>query len=250
MDLGIEGRVALVLGASKGMGRAIAAELVSEGARAAICARSRERISATADEIGATGYVHDTGNLDAAGPLIESVEGSLGPIDILVCNTGGPPGSPDALSFTREQWQQAYASLVLGQMALIDRLIPGMRERGFGRIVNVVSTSVREPIANLMLSNAHRASMITAFKTIARQVAADGVTLNSILPGRIATDRAYSLGQSREAVEASAAAEVPAGRMGTVEEFAAVAVFLCSARASYVTGETIAVDGGLLRSVF
>jgi 3-oxoacyl-[acyl-carrier protein] reductase len=101
-----------------------------------------------------------------------------------------------------------------------------------------------------MLSNAHRASMITAFKTIARQVAGDGVTLNSLLPGRIATDRAFSLGQSREAVEASAAAEVPAGRMGTVEEFAAVAVFLCSARASYVTGETIAVDGGLLRSVF
>jgi 3-oxoacyl-[acyl-carrier protein] reductase len=250
MDLGIEGRVALVLGASKGMGRAIAAELVSEGARAAICARSRERINATAAEIGATGYIHDTGNLDAAGPLVDAVQEALGPIDILVCNTGGPPGSPDALSFTREQWQQAYASLVLGQMALIERVIPGMRERGFGRIVNVVSTSVREPIANLMLSNAHRASMITAFKTIARQVAGDGVTLNSLLPGRIATDRAFSLGQSREAVEASAAAEVPAGRMGTVEEFAAVAVFLCSARASYVTGETIAVDGGLLRSVF
>ena len=250
MDLGIEGRVALVLGASKGMGRAIAAELVSEGARAAICARSRERINATAAEIGATGYVHDTGNLDAAGPLVDTVEDALGPIDILVCNTGGPPGSPDPLSFTREQWQQAYASLVLGQMALIERVIPGMRERGFGRIVNVVSTSVREPLADLMLSNAHRASMITAFKTIARQVAGDGVTLNSLLPGRIATDRAFDLGESREAVEASAAAEVPAGRMGTVEEFAAVAVFLCSARASYVTGETIAVDGGLLRSVF
>jgi 3-oxoacyl-[acyl-carrier protein] reductase len=250
MELGIEGRVALVLGASKGMGRAIAAELVSEGARAAICARSRERINATAAEIGARGYVHDTGNLDAAGPLVDAVEDALGPIDILVCNTGGPPGSPDPLSFTREQWQQAYASLVLGQMALIERVIPGMRERGFGRIVNVVSTSVREPLGNLMLSNAHRASMITAFKTIARQVAGDGVTLNSLLPGRIATDRAFDLGESREAVEASAAAEVPAGRMGTVEEFAAVAVFLCSARASYVTGETIAVDGGLLRSVF
>jgi 3-oxoacyl-[acyl-carrier protein] reductase len=250
MELGIEGRVALVMGASKGMGRAIAAELVGEGARAAICARSRERINATANEIGATGYVHDTGNLDAAGPLVDTVEEALGPIDILVCNTGGPPGSPDPLSFTREQWQAAYASLVLGQMALVERVIPGMRERGFGRIVNVASTSVREPIANLMLSNAHRASMVAAFKTIARQVAGDGVTLNTLLPGRIATDRAYSLGQSREAVEASAAAEVPAARMGTVEEFAAVAVFLCSARASYVTGETIAVDGGLLRSVF
>jgi 3-oxoacyl-[acyl-carrier protein] reductase len=134
-------------------------------------------------------------------------------------------------------------------MALVGRIIPGMRERGFGRIVNVASTSVREPIGNLMLSNAHRASMITAFKTIARAVAGDGVTLNSLLPGRIATDRAYSMAGSPEAAEASAAAEVPAGRMGQPEEMAAAAAFLCSARAAYVTGETLAVDGGMSRSI-
>jgi 3-oxoacyl-[acyl-carrier protein] reductase len=128
--------------------------------------------------------------------------------------------------------------------------VPGMRERGFGRVLNVVSAGVREPIANLMLSNAHRVSMINAFKTIARQVAADGVTLNSVLPGRIDTDRILELMGSREAAEEFAREEVPARRMGTVEEFAAVAAFLCSTRASYVTGETVVVDGGMTRSVF
>ena len=134
-------------------------------------------------------------------------------------------------------------------MALVEAAMPGMRERGFGRIVNVVSTSVREPISTLMLSNSHRAAMVTAFKTVARQVAADGVTLNSVLPGRIATDRQRDTEGSMEAAERNARAEVPARRLGTVDEFAAAAVFLCSARASYITGETLAVDGGLTQSV-
>ena len=116
-----------------------------------------------------------------------------------MCNTGGPPGGPDALGFTREQWQAAYTSLVLGPMALVEAVVPGMRERGFGRVVNVAGTGVREAIPNLMLSNAHRISMINAFKTIARQVAADGVTLNTVLPGRIDTDRLLELLGSREA---------------------------------------------------
>jgi 3-oxoacyl-[acyl-carrier protein] reductase len=250
MDLGCNGKVALVTGASKGLGRAIAAELVAEGASVAIASRSRERIEATAAEVGATPYVHDSADLDDAARLVADVQERLGPIDILVCNTGGPPGGPDALGFTREQWQAAYATLVLAPMSLIEAVMPGMRERGFGRILDVVSAGVREPIANLMLSNAHRVSMINAFKTLARQVAPDGVTLNSILPGRIDTDRLGELYGSREAAAASAAKEVPAGRLGTVEEFAAVAAFLCSARASYVTGETVVVDGGMTRSVF
>jgi 3-oxoacyl-[acyl-carrier protein] reductase len=250
MDLGLTGKVALVTGASKGIGRGIAAELVAEGARVAISSHSRERVEATAAELGATPYVHDTSDLDHAAVLVAEVEQALGPIDVLVCNTGGPPGGPDALGFTREQWQAAYAALVLGPMALVEAVLPGMRERGFGRVVNVASTSVREPISNLMLSNTHRVAMVDAFKTLARQVAADGVTLNTVLPGRIDTDRLAELLGSREAAAAAAAEEVPAGRLGTVEEFAAVAVLLCSARASYVTGETVAVDGGLLRSVF
>jgi 3-oxoacyl-[acyl-carrier protein] reductase len=250
MDLGLDGKVALVTGASKGIGRAIAAELVAEGARVAIASRSRERIEATAADVGATPYVYDSSDLDAAPRLVADVQERLGPIDILVCNTGGPPGGPDALGFTRDQWQAAYATLVLAPMALIEVVMPGMRERGFGRIVNVVSAGVREPIPNLMLSNAHRVSTINAFKTLARQVAADGVTLNSVLPGRIDTDRLGELYGSREAAAESAAQEVPAGRLGTVEEFAAVTSFLCSARASYVTGETVVVDGGMTRSVF
>jgi 3-oxoacyl-[acyl-carrier protein] reductase len=249
MDLGITGRVALVTGASKGIGRAIAAELAAEGARVAISSRSRERITATAGAIGATGFVHDSSDLDDAPRLVRDVEGALGPVEILVCNTGGPPGGPDALGFTREQWEAAYAELVLAPMALVERVMPGMRSRAWGRVLNVVSTSVREPLPHLMLSNSHRAAMITAFKTLARQVAADGVTLNSVLPGRIATDRIFEMSGSREAAEASAREQVPAGRMGTVEEMAAAAAFLCSERASYVTGETLAVDGGLTRSV-
>jgi 3-oxoacyl-[acyl-carrier protein] reductase len=249
MDLGITGRVALVTGASKGIGRAIAAELAAEGARVAISSRSRERIAATAGEIGATGFVHDSSDLDDAPRLLRDVEGAVGPVEILVCNTGGPPVGPDALAFTREQWEAAYAELVLAPMALVERVMPGMRSRGWGRVLNVVSTSVREPLPHLMLSNSHRAAMITAFKTLARQVAADGVTLNSVLPGRIATDRIFELSGSREAAEASAREQVPAGRMGTVDEMAAAAAFLCSDRASYVTGETLTVDGGLTRSV-
>jgi 3-oxoacyl-[acyl-carrier protein] reductase len=249
MDLVIAGRVALVTGASTGIGRAIAAELVAEGANVAVSSRSRERIDEAAAAIGATGFLFDSADVDAAPGLLHAVEDALGPIDILVPNTGGPPGGADPLAFTREQWEQAYRTLVLSTMALVTGVVPGMRERGFGRVVNVVSTSVREPIGNLMLSNAHRAAMITAFKTIARDVAADGVTLNSVLPGRIATQRIFDLGGSREDAERSAAEQVPAGRLGTVEEMAAAAVFLCSARASYITGERVTVDGGFTRSI-
>jgi 3-oxoacyl-[acyl-carrier protein] reductase len=250
MDLGLEGKVALVTGASKGIGRAIAAELVAEGARVAVSSRSRERVAAAASAIGAAEFVHDASDLDAVPGLVDDVVAQLGPIDVLVCNTGGPPGGDDALGFTREQWEAAYRSLVLGPMALIETVVPGMCERGFGRVLNVVSAGVREPIPNLMLSNAHRVSMINAFKTLARQLAAEGVTFNSVLPGRIDTDRIIELMGSREAAEAFVRENVPARRMGTVEEFAAVAVFLCSARAGYVTGETVVVDGGMTRSVF
>ena len=248
MDLGLEGRVALVTGASAGIGRAIASELTTEGATVAVSSRSRERIDATASAIGARGYLHDNADLDGAPELLRRVEADLGPLEVLVTNTGGPPGGPDALGFSRDQWEAAYRDLVLGPMALVECALPGMRERGFGRILNVSSSSVREPIPTLMLSNTHRSGLLAAFKTLARQVAADGVTLNTLLPGRIDTDRLAEMMGSREAAAEGARAEVPAGRLGTVEELAAVAAFLCSERASYVTGAAVRVDGGLTRS--
>jgi len=246
VKLGLQGRVALVTGASKGIGHAIAAELAAEGARVAMTARSADRIAAAAEPLGALGLVHDGADLDGAPALVERVEAELGPIDVLVCNTGGPPGG-EPLDFTRDQWRDAYESLVLGPMALVHAVVPGMRERGWGRIVNVVGTTVREPIPNLMLSSVHRAGMITGFKTVARDVAADGVTLNSILPGLISTERVTGLFGSEEA--AAEAMGLPAGRLGTVEEMSAAAVFLCSERAGYISGETLTVDGAATRSV-
>jgi 3-oxoacyl-[acyl-carrier protein] reductase len=248
MDLGLTGRTALVTAASQGIGRAIAAELVAEGARVVISSRSAT--DATAREIGAEAALQwDSADIDGATVLVDRAQEIVGPLDILVCNTGGPPMGPDALAFTREQWQAAYETLVLAPMALIERALPGMRERGWGRVINVVSTSVVEPLPYLMLSNAHRSSMTAAFKTISTQVAADGVTLNSVLPGRIGTSRLADASGSLEAAQEAAKTMVPAARLGTPEEMAAAAVFLCSDRAGYITGASLAVDGGLLRSV-
>jgi len=249
MDLGLSGRVALVTGASKGIGRAIAAELVAEGCSVAISSRSRESIDEAAGAIGATAFVWDSADLDAAPRLLRDVEGKLGPIDVLVCNTGGPPAGPDPLGFSREQWEEAYRTLVLAQIALIERVVPGMRRRGWGRVVSVASTTVREVSDVLMLSNTHRAGLLAALKTISRSVAGDGVTLNSVLPGRIAPDRIFSLSGSRENAEAMAREQIPAGRLGTVEEMAAAAAFLCSDRASYITGQALAIDGGSMTSI-
>jgi 3-oxoacyl-[acyl-carrier protein] reductase len=250
MDLGLDGRAALVTGASKGIGRGIAAALVAEGARVAISSRSAEGIAATAAEIGATGFAWDSADVDGAADLVAAAQEALGaPIDVLVCNTGGPPAGADALAFTREQWETAHRTRVLGPLALFAAVMPGMRERRWGRILNVASTSVREPIPAIMLSNTERAGALAAFKTIARQVAADGVTLNTLLTGTILTDRAISLAGSEEAVRERARERIPAGRPGTVEEFAAVAAFLCGQPASYVTGAAIPVDGGLLQGV-
>jgi 3-oxoacyl-[acyl-carrier protein] reductase len=246
MDLGIAGRIALVTGASRGIGAGIAQELAREGARVAIASRSRERVEATAAQLGATGFVYDSCDVDAAPGLVAEVGDALGgPVEILVTNTGGPPSGPDPTAFTRDQWEGAYRDLVLAPMALIEAALPAMRDRRWGRIVNVSSNSVREPIDNLMLSNVHRSAALSAFKTLARAVAADGVTLNTLLTGRIATDRLIELYPSMEA----AAEGIPAGRLGTVEEMAAVAAFLCSDRASFVTGEAVRVDGAMTRGV-
>jgi 3-oxoacyl-[acyl-carrier protein] reductase len=248
MDLGLDGKAALVTGGSKGIGRAIAEALVAEGAQVALTSRSGERAEEAAAAIGARGYAFDSGDLDAIPALLQAVERDLGPIEVYIANTGGPPAG-DPLEFTREQWRAAQASLLLSPMEILQRLLPGMRERGFGRIVAIGSSAVREPIDNLQLSNAHRPGLVAAFKVLARQFAADGVTFNTVHPGRIATDRIIDTAGSAEAAEAQARETIPAGRLGTVEELAAAAVFLCSRQASYITGTTLLVDGGLTRSV-
>lgn len=245
MDLRVGGRVALVTGASKGLGWGVAAALGREGAVVAISSRSQERVDAAAATLGARGFVHDAADAEGAAKLARAVEHQLGPIDILITNSGGPPASPDGRLFSREQWRAAYEVLLLGQIALIEAVLPGMRERKWGRILSLSSSVVREPNAALILSASHRAGLLAALKTIARQVAPDGVTINTALPGVIATDRARAIG----ADSPQWLAEIPMGRLGTVEEFAAAAAFLCSEPAGYITGTTLVVDGGAMRSV-
>jgi 3-oxoacyl-[acyl-carrier protein] reductase len=248
VDLGIEGKVALVTGASAGLGYAVASALAAEGARVAITSRSGQRIEAAARKIGARGYIHETSDIARAPALVALVEQQLGPIDILT-NTGGPPPSPDPLGYSDAQWEAAYRDLVLAPIALIQKVLPGMRQRHWGRILNLSSSAVREPIPNIMLSSAHRSGILAAFKTLARHVAADGVTVNSVLPGRIATQRIIDLSGSLQAAQKAAATEVPAGRLGRVDEFGAAAAFLCSEPAAYITGVALLVDGGLTRSI-
>ena len=247
MDLGLEGRVALVTAASSGIGFGIAQALAAEGASVAISSRSRERIEAAAGKIGARPYVFDTMDLDAAPGLIDAVEADLGPLSILVTNTGGPPGG-EPLEFSRDQWEDAYRELVLSPLALIEHAAPGMRERGFGRIVSVSSSAARAPIPALLLSTAHRSALLATFKLLAGRLAADGITLNTILPGRFGTDRLVHVHGTMEAAEEAARRDVPIGRLGTIEEIGAAGAFLCSERASYITGVALPVDGGLLRA--
>ena len=249
MDLGLGGKVALVTGGSKGIGHGIATGLAAEGVQVALTSRSTERAQEVADELeGARGYGFDSGDLDAIPALLEAVERDLGPLDIYIANTGGPPAG-DPLEFTREQWETAQRTLLLSPMTILERVLPGMRERGFGRVVAIGSMAVSEPIDALQLSNAHRPGLVAAFKVLARQAARDGVTLNHVHPGQIATDRMIDTAGSLEAAQKRAEENVPTGRLGTVEELAAAAVFLCSQQAAYINGTAILVDGALTRSV-
>jgi 3-oxoacyl-[acyl-carrier protein] reductase len=260
MDLGLKGRVALVMGSSAGIGLGIAEALAREGARVAVVSRSRGRAEEAAATIagvkvgvstsGATApFVADTDDVDRLVELPAEVEAALGPVDILVANTGGPPLG-NALSHELDHWERAYRSLVLAPRMLAGVAVLGMRERGWGRIVNVGSTSTREPIPGLTLSNSHRMAAVGFFKTLAREVAADGVTVNTVATGRFATERIASNYGSMEAAEAAAQRDVPAGRLGRPEEYGDLVAFLCSERAAYVTGAVIPIDGGMLRSAF
>jgi 3-oxoacyl-[acyl-carrier protein] reductase len=249
MDLGLENRTALVMGASRGIGRAIAAALAREGCRVAIASRSRERIeeAAAAIDPSPSPFVADASDPERLAALPGEVEAELGPLEVLVANAGGPPFG-GALEHGLAEWEQAYRALVLAPVVLAGAVLPGMRERGWGRIVNVGSSSTREPIPGLNLSNAHRMAAVGFLKTLAREVAGDGVTVNTVATGRFATERLASAGGSLEAAEAASREEVPAGRLGRPEEYGDLVAFLCSERAAYITGTVIPIDGGLLRS--
>ncbi len=251
MNLGLEGRVALVMGASRGIGRGIAAALAGEGARVATASRSREQIEAAAAAIDGevSPFVADTNDLERLAQLPGEVEAALGSVEILVANTGGPPLG-GALDHDLDEWESAYRSLVLAPRVLAGAVVPGMRERHWGRIVNVGSSATREPIPGLNLSNAHRTAAVGFFKTLSREVAADGITVNTVATGRFATERLASNAGSMAAAEQAAGSEVPAGRLGTPEEYGDLVAFLCSERAAYLTGTVIPLDGGLLHSAF
>jgi 3-oxoacyl-[acyl-carrier protein] reductase len=250
MDLGIEGKVALVMGASKGIGRGVAGVLAREGAAVAVSSRSGERCEELAAELGggARAFVADTADLDRMGSLPREVSETMGPLEILVTNTGGPaPGG--VFDNPRTEWEATYRSLVLGPRTLVETALPSMRERGWGRIVNVASSSVKEPIPSLALSNAHRMAMVGLFKTLASEVADEGITANTVATGRFATERLVDSYGSLEEAERLAREQVPAGRLGRPEEYGDLVAFLCSERAAYLTGTVIPLDGGLLRSV-
>ncbi len=250
MDLGIEGRTALVLGASRGIGRGIAASLAREGARVAIASRTPEALVKTAAEIDGEvrAFGAETGNLEHLAGVPAQVEQELGPIDILVTNTGGPPPG-GGLENELDEWQAAYTSLVLAPRVLVEAVVPGMRTRRWGRIVNVGSSSTRQPIPELNLSNVHRAAAVGFFKTLAAELAPDGVTVNTVATGMFATERLAGEDGSLDAAHQVASQTVPAGRLGNPVEYGDLVAFICSERAAYLTGAVIPLDGGMVRAI-
>ncbi len=261
MDLGLKGRVAFVAAGSKGLGLAVATELSAEGAAVAICARGRDALDeavATLRAAGgrAHGVVADVGVPADIARAVEDTRNTLGPIDILVTNSGGPrSGRFESLS--PEDWDQAARVLLTSAVSLTRAVLPHMREARWGRILNIASIAAKQPVDGLMLSNSLRAAVIAFARTLANEVAADGVTVNNLLPGYTRTERVVELSNqvaTRELVTIDSVyarweAEIPMRRLGEPREFAALAAFLASDRASYITGQSIAVDGGWIRAM-
>lgn len=245
MDLGLDGRTALVFGGSKGLGRAGAEALIAEGARVAIVARDAERTRAAAKEIGAVALPGDVSRPGQGAELVEAAARALGASpDILITNTGGPPkGAFETM--TSAQWSASFDNLFLGAIESIRAALPAMRERRWGRIIALTSVAAKEPQPGLILSSSLRAGLLGLVNGLSREVAGAGITINALLPGYIKTDRLTELGLDEAAVSRT----IPAGRLGTPAEFAAVAAFLASERAAYVNGQAIAVDGALMNGI-
>lgn len=261
MDLGLNGKTALVLGAGGGLGSAIARTLAAEGVQVAAADINADAAEATVADIRKAGgiaeaIVWDLGALDTIDANVSAIEGKLGTIGILVNNTGGPPPTP-VTGQDLALWSKHFQAMVLSIIGITDRVLPGMRKAGWGRIITSTSSGVVAPIANLGLSNALRLSLVGWSKTLAREVGRDGITANIVLPGRIATARISFLdeqkakreGRSIAEVSAESTASIALGRYGDPQEYADVVTFLASRQASYITGSVIRIDGGLIASI-
>jgi 3-oxoacyl-[acyl-carrier protein] reductase len=244
LKLALETRRALVMGASSGLGKAVAQALVAEGARVAICARHAERVAAAAAELGAEGIVADLSAPGAAAQVVREAEKRLGQVDILVVNTGGPP--PGLFAELKDSaWRDSFEGLWMSSVGAIQAALPGMCTRRWGRIVIITSIAAREPVPRLMLSNSLRAGLHGLVNALSKEVAPDGITVNALMPGYTLTERLQELQLDLTKL----ATQIPARRLGRPEDLAAVAVFLASEPAGYVSGQAIAVDGGLLQSI-
>ncbi len=247
MELGLAGRTAIVCGASSGMGLAVAKALAAEGANVAMFARRRELLEREAERIGALAVQGDVTIPQHLERLVQATVGAFSGIDVLVLNGGGPPAGT-ATDVTAESVEDAVALLLTSHVTLVGRCLPHLRASGRGRIVAIESSSVREPLANLALSNAVRPGVVGWLKTLARELGPDGITVNTIAPGRIDTDRLRAVYGDHGPPSADLE-QVPVRRLGTPGEIAAVVTFLASDRAGYVTGAVVPVDGGLTRGL-